>query len=242
MSKIYGFNFYHFKCLSSTNDKAKEIAAQGKGNTIIVSEKQTKGRGRFGRKWNSDIGGVYMTIVLKGHDLDKVSYLTFAASISVAKSIIGMCSLDAEVKWPNDVIINNKKVCGILAEIMSNKENFALVGIGVNVNNSKFPAELKDKATSLKIQAGKTFDLQALTKRIAKEFSLIYRDYANKNYEKIIDLWKKYSHTLGKKVIAHTINGDFIGNAVGIDNECRLILRLGNGKIKKITEADIFIV
>jgi len=241
MNKV-GFKFYNFKTLSSTNDKARELARNGKYNLVVTAEKQKRGRGRFGRKWSSGLGGLYMTVLLKEENLDNVKYLTFIAGVSVAKTIKKFTNLNAKVKWPNDVIINNKKICGILTEIVSDKGNYAFVGIGLNVNQKKFSKDVIKIATSLKIETDKNFNIKNISKIIIKEFNNLYKYYKNKNYTKIISIWKKYSHTLGKKIRAETLSGDFIGKAVDVDDNCNLILRLNNGKLKKIVEGDIFVV
>lgn len=236
------FKFYNFGVISSTNDKAKELAKKGMSNLVVVAEKQSEGRGRFGREWSSGFGGLYMTIVMKEKDLDNVRYLTLIASLAVAEPIKKLLKLNALVKWPNDVLIGDKKICGILTETISGKENYALVGIGLNVNQNKFSKSISNKATSLKIESNKNYNINKISKMIIKEFNDLYLHYKNKNYKKIISIWKNYSHTLGKKVKAKTLSGVYIGKAVDIDNDCNLILRLKDGKIKKIVEGDIFVV
>ena len=236
------FKFYKFGTLISTNDKAKEFSKKGVSNIVIVAEKQTKGKGRFNRKWISGLGGLYMTIVLKEKDLEKVKYLTLRASIAVAKSIIKLTNLKAKVKWPNDVLVNDKKICGILTETISGKENYALVGIGLNVNQSAFPKSIKKNSTSLRIKTNKQHNINKILKIIIKNFNSLNKYYKNKNYDMIINIWKKYSHTLGKKVKVKTLSGVYIGEAVDIDKNCNLILKLNNGEFKKIVEGDIFVV
>jgi len=236
------FKFFNFQILSSTNDKAKELAKKNKNNLVIISERQERGRGRFGRKWSSELGGLYMTVILKEKDLDKARYLTFIAAISVAKSVRKLSNLNAKVKWPNDVLVNDKKICGILTETVSEKENYALIGIGVNINQKKFGKNITNKATSLKIETNKSYNIKNISKTIIKEFNKLYNNYKNKNYIKIISIWKKYSHTLGKKIKAETLSGVYIGKAVDVDNNGDLILKLNNGTIKKIVEGDIFVV
>ena len=241
MNKV-GFKFYNFKTLSSTNDKARELAKDRKYNLVVTAEKQKRGRGRFGRKWSSGLGGLYMTLLLKEDNLDNVRYLTFIAGVSVTRTIKKFTGLNAEVKWPNDVLINNKKICGILTETVTGKENYALVGIGVNVNQEKFPKNITQIATSLKIESNKDYNLDKITKIIIKNFNSLYKYYNGEKYDKIIGIWKKHSHTLGKKIRAETLSGDFIGKAVDVDDNCNLILRLNDGKLKKIVEGDISVI
>lgn len=235
--------FYYFDRLASTNDKAKELAKKGLNNIIIIAEKQTKGKGRFNRKWFSGPGGLYMTILLKENNLDNVRYLTLIASVAVAKTVKKMADLNALVKWPNDVLVNDKKICGILTETISGKENYALVGIGLNVNQTKFSKSIIKKTTSLKIETHKNYDIKMVINEIARQFNNLYPYYNKKNdYSKIIDSWKKYSHTLGKMIKVKTLSGAHVGKAIDIDKDCNLILRLKSGKLKKIVEGDIFVV
>ena len=241
MNKV-GFKFYNFKTLSSTNDKARELAKNRKYNLVVTAEKQKRGRGRFGRKWSSGLGGLYMTVLLKEENLDNVRYLTFIAGVSVAKTIKKFTNLNDKVKWPNDVLINNKKICGILTETVTGKENYALVGIGVNVNQEKFSKDVIKIATSLKLETNKNFNIKNISKIIIKNFNSLYKYYNGEKYNKIISVWKKYSHTLGKKIRAETLSGNFIGKAVDVDDNCNLILRLNGGRLKKIVEGDIFTV
>jgi len=236
------FKIYNFKTLSSTNDKAKYFADKGQNNLVVIAEKQKKGRGRFGRKWSSESGGLYMTILLKEQNLENIKYLTFIAAVSVAKTIKKISKLNARVKWPNDVMVNDKKICGILTETVSGKKNYSLVGIGVNVNQKKFSKNIIKKTTSLILENNKNYNIKNISRKIIKEFNKLYNNYKNKNYKKIISIWKKYSHTLGKSIKVKTISGSYIGKAINIDKDCNLILRLNNGRIKKIIEGDIFVI
>jgi len=236
------FKFCYFNVLSSTNDKAKEFAKEGKSNIVIVAGRQEKGRGRFGREWSSSFGGLYMTILLHAEDIDKSRYLTFIATVSVAKVICSIAGLDAKVKWPNDVLINHKKACGILTETISGNKNYALVGIGLNVNQKKFPKSVMRNSTSLNMESNKNYGIKKISKLIIMEFNNLYPYYNKRNYGKIIEIWREYSHTLGKTVKAKTLTGTYTGKAVDVDEECNLILRLNDGTMKKIVEGDIFIV
>jgi len=236
------FSFYNFDVLSSTNDKAREFAKEGKSSLVVVAERQGSGRGRFGRKWSSSPGGLYMTIVLKDKDMGTIKYLTFIAAVSVAKAICKIAGLDAKVKWPNDVLINHKKACGILTETISRNGNYALVGIGLNVNQKKFPKSIMRNSTSLTMESNKNYDIKKIIKLIIKEFNNLYSYHNKGNYGKIKDVWKKYSHTLGKTVKAKTLSGNYTGKAVDVDDDCSLILKLSNGDTKKIAEGDITVV
>jgi len=242
MSKPSGFKPYYFKTLTSTNDEAKHLAKKGLDKIIVVANKQTKGRGRFNREWISGLGGLYMTIALKEKSLDKARYLTLIAAVSVVKTIEKLTKLNALVKWPNDVMVNDKKICGILTEAISGKENYALVGIGINVNQQAFNKNISNKAVSLNIITHKNYNIKTIINEIIKQFNTLYPHYKTNNYKKIINIWKNCSHTLGKRVKVKAISGVYFGEAIDVDNDCNLILRLDNGKLKKIVEGDIFVV
>jgi len=236
------FKIYNYETLSSTNDKAKYFAELGQNNIVVVAERQRKGRGRFGREWSSELGGLYMTILLKEDKLDRAKYLTFIAAVSVAKTIKKFSKLNCKVKWPNDVVVDGKKICGILTETVSGKKNYALVGIGVNVNQKIFPESIIKKSTSLSIETNKNYNINKIIKMIINNFNLLYKHYKLEKYHKIINIWKKDSHTLGKNIKIKTLSGPHTGKVIDIDNDCNLILKLKGGRIKKIVEGDIFIV
>jgi len=234
------YKIFHFKSLASTQDKAKEFAKKGLSDVIIVADKQTKGRGRFKRKWFSAKNGLWMSILLKPEDIKNLQYLTFAAAISVAKSIKKLAKLDTSIKWPNDVHYRGRKLCGILTEGIFGNENFVVVGIGLNINQNNFPDEIKNTAISLKIIKNKNFDTKKLAKSILGEFFILYNKYYdNGNFQKILKIWKKYCDTINKNVIVMTRTGKLEGKAIGVDNDCNLLLKLKNNKIIKIVEGDI---
>ncbi len=230
----------NFVSLASTQDKAKQLAKKGSFNKVIIAEKQTKGRGRFNRKWFSSQGGLWMSIILKPSNIRNSQYLTFAAAVAVVNSIKKTANLNAKIKWPNDVHYNGKKLCGILTESILGKENYVIVGIGLNINQKKFPEEIEDKATSLKLITKKNFDIKKMSELVANKFFILYDKFYNKNrLDKILDLWKKHCDTLSKEAEVTTKKGKFIGKAVGIDDNLNLILKLRNNKRIRIIEGDV---
>ena len=234
------YKIHHFKSLTSTQDKAKELAKKGLSNIVILADIQTKGRGRLKRKWHSDKGSLSMSILLKPENIRNLQYLTFAAAIAVVKSINNLTKLKTNIKWPNDVHYKGKKLCGILTEGIFGKENYAVVGIGLNANQNKFPDEIKDIATSLKIVSNKTINIKIFTKIIIREFFNLYENEYNKNKLKnILRMWEKYCDTINKDVEVATKTRKIYGNAAGIDKDCSLLLKLENHKIIKILQGDI---
>src|SRR3989344_563134 len=234
------YKIYHFKSLTSTQDKAKEFSKKGLNKIIIISDVQTKARGRFKRKWHSSKGGLWMSILLKPENVKDLQYLTFAAAISVVESVKKITKINTNIKWPNDVHYKGKKLCGILTEGNFGKENYVVVGFGLNVNQNHFPYDIWDIATSLKIIKNKKINIEKLADTIISHYFKIYTDYYNKNKLKnIIKIWKKYCDTLNKNVTVMTRTNKIKGKAIGIDNECNLLLKLKNNKLVKIIEGDL---
>jgi len=234
------YKIHHFNSLTSTQDKVKEFAKKGLSNIVITADVQTKGRGRFKRKWYSEKGGLWLSILLKPKNIKNLQYITFVAAISVAKSIKKIGNLETKIKWPNDVHYNRKKLCGILTEGVFGKDNYVIVGIGLNINQNKFPKDIKNIATSLKIIKRKDFDIKKLSKNIINEFFNLYNNHYNKNkFKNILKIWKKHSDTVNKNVLVITKTKKLTGKAIGVDENCNLLLKLKNNKIIKIIEGDI---
>lgn len=231
-----------FKKINSTNKKAKELARKGLSEIIIIANEQTKGKGRFNRKWFSSKGGIYLSILLKQKNIEKIKYLTLIAAISVVKAIEKIAKIKTKIKWPNDVHINKKKLCGILTESFLGKTSYVIVGIGININQEKFPKEIKNIATSLRIHLKREIDKEKILWQFLKEFIFLYNKYKNKKYIEILNLFKKNCDTIGKNVKVVTLKKEFYGKAVDVDEDCNLILRLKDNKIKKIIEGDIFVL
>lgn len=231
---------YHFKSLNSTQDKAKELAKKGLSNIIVISDVQTRGKGRFKRKWHSAKNGLWASILLKPVNTKNLQYLTFAAAVAVSRAIKKITNIKTKIKWPNDVHYKKKKLCGVLAEGVFGRENYVVVGIGLNVNQDKFPDDIKDTAISLKMILKKEISIKSLSQDIIKRFFRIYDNLYNKNkFNDILKIWKKYCSTINKNVEVITRNGRIVGKAVGVDEDCNLLLKLSSNKIIKITEGDV---
>lgn len=240
-----GRSYLYFDSISSTNDYAKEIASDSPDGTTIVAEEQTSGRGRMGRLWVSyKKQGIWMSIILKPDMVpnDAVK-LTQVAAVSLVYAIRETTNLTSYIKWPNDIIVNSKKVCGILTEMNGeiDKINFIVVGIGVNVNVDSFPVDLQNKATSLSIEASKKIDRKLLTASILNNFEKYYRTFLNEGFFSIRNLCKEYSLTLGKDVKITMNNKEYVGRAVDIDDNGSLIIVFKNGEKKAITSGEVSI-
>lgn len=220
------FKIYHFDKVNSTNDKAKDFPK----NSVIIADEQTKGKGRFKREWSSSKGGIYLSIVLPKSN---ASYLTFIAAVSACKAIKDIYGLKTIIKWPNDLIYNKKKLCGILTKVGDK----SIVGIGVNTNNI-IPKPLEKKASSLNKIIGKKINNKKIINKLLNHFEKYLKLIQNKKYSKIINDWKDNSF-LGSKVKVKTINKTYSGIAYDIDKDCFLIVK-SKGKKIRVVEGDVF--
>lgn len=247
-TKYIGNKIIHFHTINSTNTKAKELASLGEENgTIILSEEQTLGKGRLGRQWCSPKGkGIWLSLILKP-DLDPInaSKITQIGAAALCKSFIEI-GIPSFIKWPNDIVINNRKVCGILTEMNGelNRINYIILGIGINVNidMDDLPEELKDTASSLKIESGKTIDRRKLAALILNNFELLYNELLNEcHINSSIDICRKNSILLNKQIRIINKNSTKIAKALDLDNEGRLIVQLEDGTVDTIISGEVSI-
>lgn len=238
-TKKTGKKICHFKELGSTNDKAKELALRGaEDGTVVVAEMQKSGRGRLGRTWISPQGGVYLSIILRpARDAPCLGYaqLTLMGAVAVARAIKKLYGLDARIKWPNDVMLDGKKVCGIVAEASaeSGRTGFVIIGIGINADTEpkEFPEELRSTATSLccYVKVSK----EELIRVLLEEFDLLYSGGFD------MKLWRKLSDTLGKNVRVETLREVFSGRALDVDEDGALLVEKENGTLQKVVAGDV---
>ncbi len=232
-----------FKNLDSTNLTAKDLARDGaEEGTVILAQKQRKGRGRFDRIWQSPKGGVYVSLILRPHiNPEKVSLLPIGAALVVAKTIESY-GLHPTIKWPNDVRVNGKKIAGILleSEIKGDTLNYVIVGIGVNVNidSRLLSADIRLRSTSLKSEIGTTVEFFDFLRRFFREFDAFYHRFKKEQYDEIIEEWKSYSDTLGKVIRIQTSLASIQGTAFDVDQSGFLLLRTEKEGIKKILSGD----
>lgn len=241
-------NIFVFDELSSTNIKAKELARHGEQEgTIVISRTQTKGRGRFDRKWESPEGGLYFSVILRPQvKSDKTTLLSLVAALSVCETIIALNRLSAAIKWPNDVRINGKKVAGILleSEADGNKIDFVILGIGVNLNTdvTQLSPELKSTSTSIAHEFNQSVDYYEFLKHLFLTLDKHYSIFLNQDINSILSEWKKHSDTLGRNVRVVTPSDETVGKAFDIDESGFLIIETDLGVHKKITSGDCFYI
>ena len=238
-TKIIGKEIYTFTKTNSTNVLAYDIAEKGaKEGTIIIAKKQDAGKGRLGRTWDSEKGGVYLSCILRPDIMpNEIQEFTLIVALSIVDTIKEVTNLSAKIKWPNDVYIDGKKVSGILLEMKAATDmiDFVIAGIGINVNN---PVSLKT-ATSLQDKLNKKVDrikfVQNLLRNLEKEYLLFIKN----GFKPIRDKIKKHSYTLGTKIKVTSHNVVHKGKAVDIDMQGALILKDSKGKKHRIISGDI---
>ena len=230
-----GANIVFLPKIDSTNNLAKEYAkSNAPEGLVIVADSQTGGRGRMGKSWYSPPKtGVYLSILLKPPlKTDQLSIITLVAGVSAIETINEFSHQSANLKWPNDILINGKKVCGLLCEMIPNKENpcFLVIGIGINANQvaGQFPEDLNKTATSLRIINGSPTNrldvIQSLLKNIDREYHGFLTDGGNS----VIKKWGFHSNLFGKRVSIQHGSTITTGTAMRIDSLGRLVLLLDN--------------
>lgn len=229
----------YYEELSSTMDVAKDLARKGCPDfTTVVAGRQVGGRGRLRRKWLSDKGGLYFTMVLRPDLPPLLSFrVSFLASLTLAKTINDMFGVDARVKWPNDLLVDERKICGMLSELEAEAEQVAFinVGLGVNVNND--PSDIEPAATSLKAILGRKVSKKAILAQFLNAFE---QRMQTGGFDRVIEEWKAYTVTLNREVRVVTTREVFNGKAVDVDDSGALVLKCADGSIQKIFYGDCF--
>ena len=244
-SSVIGNKIYAYRQLDSTNDVAYRLAMSGeKEGAVVISEYQTKGRGRLGRKWISPKNkGAYFSLILRPDILAKdVSTITAFVSLGVTKAIRDATGLPATIKWPNDIFIKRKKVSGILIESSaeSDKVNFIVAGIGININTEK--DMLPKEATSLAIERKKEILRVDFVKSVLKTLDIYYRIFRNGGISEIMEEYKNFLGILDTRVQINYHNKLISGYAVDVDSDGALVLRLDTGLQVKILAGDVLML
>jgi BirA family biotin operon repressor/biotin-[acetyl-CoA-carboxylase] ligase len=235
-SRVMGWEVHSYKTVGSTNEAARRLAESGAGEgTLVIAERQTRGRGRHGRSWHSpgDLG-LYFTLVLRPQvDFERMPALSMVAALSVARVLDKYAGLEAQIKWPNDCLLQGRKVAGILVELSGENDHVAYVvmGIGINVNHASgdFPSHLRSKATSVAIAAGNKIDRVGFLSDFLYEFEKSYANFQRYGLRFLGPELVKRSAVLGKKVIITFGRKKLSGTAIGFDENGALRVQDKNG-------------
>jgi BirA family biotin operon repressor/biotin-[acetyl-CoA-carboxylase] ligase len=208
-NKILGFRQHYFKSATSTNEIARDLAKKGEEEgTLVIAQIQNKGHGRMNRMWYSPLGGLWFSLILRPKlEPYKAPTITLLAGVAAVKTLIEKYDLNATIKWPNDILIKEKKVCGILTEMRTSitNINYVILGMGFNAN----------------------FRLEYYYKLLLEDKSA-----------EILNQWRKYSDTLGRKVRISTLQGTTLGTAIEVDENGALIIRTKDNEVQKFLAGD----
>jgi BirA family biotin operon repressor/biotin-[acetyl-CoA-carboxylase] ligase len=240
-SKIIGRKIHYFKEINSTNLYAKKLVHEGaQEGTVVVADIQLSGRGRKDRNWSSPSGGLWFSIVLYPQlPPEKGMIVTMAASVAVAQAIKEITGLNPNIKWPNDILLNKKKVCGVLTELDAEMDriNYSIIGIGINVNN-EIEEDLKDIAISLKSIIGYKISRVKLLQSILKFLDENYEKLASKDKKIIREIWLSFANIIGRKIQVNDEKEKISGIVIDVDDSGCLILDNDKGQVR-IVSGDI---
>ena len=247
-TKYIGQNLYVYSEVSSTNTVARFLSESGVENgSVVISESQTSARGRSGKSWASPLGGVWLSIILNPDvDHSKLPLITLATGVAVAKTLERIGIENAEIKWPNDIMINDKKVCGILTEAVAkfNTIENVIIGVGIDANLEieDFPEELQEGTTTLEKELGRKGNENLLIKMFLEEFEKISEMFIHEKYEEILKEWRKRSYTIGKIVeVRKPFNKYYDGYVIGISREGALVVEKIDGSLEKVISGECII-
>lgn len=240
-----GHDVVYFDEVDSTNIQAKALGEKGMSHgTLVVADRQVNGRGRRGRSWESPEGtSIYMTILLRPEVVPtKAPMLTLVMAQSVAEGIRETTGLESGIKWPNDIVIDKKKVCGILTEMSTEIDyiNYVVIGVGINVNQNTFPEEIQSKATSLMLEKGEIIKRSELVAAVMKRFEKNYETFLKtEDLSGIIEEYNKMLVNRGKEVRILEPGNEYNAYASGINPQGELVVTTEDGAEKHIFAGEV---
>lgn len=245
-TECFGKHVFFSRKVGSTNEWAKELAEKGAAEgTVTLAQVQTAGRGRLGREWISPRGGLWFSIILRPNQkAQQAAKLVFVASLAVAEVLHQKYGLRTKTKWPNDVLVNGRKICGILAEMNTKGEyvNHVILGVGLNANfsvNDSLPDQLKTEAISIETELGKKIRLENLLEALLEKMEAVYYSFLETGFRPVLERWKLYAEFLGKRIVANEEHQSLKGVASDVDVDGALIMKLENGATRRILVGDI---
>ena len=242
---VMGKNLICYKETGSTNNDAKRMAEEGAPHgTMIVADMQTGGRGRRGREWKSAPGeSIAMTLLLRPEILpENASMLTLVGAMALTDAIDSLTTSSCRIKWPNDIVLNEKKLCGILTEMSTEVDyiQYVVIGIGVNANQTEFPEEIREIATSIYLEEGKKINRAAIVAKYLEEFEKYYDIFQKtQDMSGLIDQYNQILVNRDRTVRVLDPKGEFTGTALGIDERGELLVQTDDGAVVKVYAGEV---
>lgn len=244
-TSVMGCSVEYLEQVDSTNTQAKRLAEEGApSGTLVVADVQTRGKGRRGREWKFAQGGsIFMTLLLRPELApEKASMLTLLMGLSVVQGIRNITGVQTQIKWPNDVVLNHKKMVGILTEMNAQIDyiEYVVIGTGINVNQTEFPKDLQDMATSLRIELGKPFNRAEIIAEVMERFEENYEQFCKT--QDLSVLAETYNQVLVNKdqqVKVLETGREYEGTARGIDEQGRLLVERPDGSVERVFAGEV---
>lgn len=224
---LIGKKLYYFDEIDSTNEYAKTLLNKAPEGAVILVDQQTEGRGRFGKQWFSPEGGLWMSVILQPPEH---SLIAIAAGVAVCKTL-HMNGILPGIKWPNDIMLNGKKIGGILTEVV---DDFVILGIGINLNIRKFPDALKETASSVFLETKKHLEKKKVFDVLCRRLDDCYGLMKEKKIKDLLTEWRHYTILLGQEVIIEMPDKEVTGKVIDISNDGALVIMGVDGKIKTV--------
>ncbi|NLW62611.1 MAG: biotin--[acetyl-CoA-carboxylase] ligase [Syntrophomonadaceae bacterium] len=249
MSRVFGRrDYFYYREIDSTNNRALELAADGyPEGTVVVAETQTAGRGRRGRTWYSPPRhGLYLSVILRPQlPVREIPRVSLVIGVAVAETLEAAFQLPARIKWPNDILINNRKIAGVLSEVVTGSQGIDCIvtGIGLNINNplQDFPGDLRTAPTSVLAEKETPVSRVRVLQELLMHLETRYYQLLEGNFNGILDKGKSLSTIIGKEVEYDSQNGPAIGQAVDIDDNGFLLVKDKWGKIHTVTSGEVYL-
>jgi len=246
MTRRIGVAIHLFQEVESTNDEAATLAGRGESEgTMVIAERQQRGRGRLGRRWESPMGlGLYLSVILRPPiPPQDATMLTLLGAVAGAEAIERTTGLTIALKWPNDLILHGRKVGGILGEMAAEDARllYVILGIGINVNQTEtdFPGELRQIATSLRVEADHPIDRAAMVRSFCESLDEWYERFLSAGSQPVLEQVRHRCLTVGRMVAARSGDEEMSGFAVELDDRGRLVIRDAMGVLHHLVAGDV---
>lgn len=235
------FTIHHFTSLGSTNEQLKQMSGAPEF-TCVVADEQTAGRGRYARQWHSAPGeGLYLSVLLRPPSSANLPLLSLMAAVAVAETLLARGVAGVDIKWPNDVLVNERKLCGILAEVASagREARRVILGIGVNLNQQSFPAELSASAISLRLEMGQPVAVDQFRDQLLGQLARWYELW-QRDPQAITIRWQELSgYAQGQAVVIALADEQLVGVTAGLTESGALRLRTADGAVRTILAGEV---